>query len=290
MKLSNIVINSSLVLCGAALWSHGASRLAAGGDFNYRPNPLGLKMSPYGQVIALAMQGGVDADWHGAEQTGNGHTCSSCGHDHGEDGGSCSSGTEKTAPADRDFIHLIELAATERTNPRPPTPGHKFYLRRQVEDRLRLAFELDPSNYANYNAYHLFLTEPQVGTRPVINDNVLELARMTVEYCLRESNDPRPALTAASASCNILQLMFLEPGKHSIDAMRHHLQILDYSLGRHHELSAAWLASGDYERLSNARVTEMLERLRFCDKVREASEKTIDRLSSGSPDQASIPR
>jgi hypothetical protein len=85
MNLRNIVINTSLAVSGVALWSYGAARLASGGDFEYRPNPLGLKMSPYGQVIALAVQGGIDSDWHGAERRMPGETCGSCGQDHGAD-------------------------------------------------------------------------------------------------------------------------------------------------------------------------------------------------------------
>ena len=54
MSLRDIAITSALALAGVALWSHAASRLAAGGDFNFRPNPLGLKTSPYGAVVALA--------------------------------------------------------------------------------------------------------------------------------------------------------------------------------------------------------------------------------------------
>jgi hypothetical protein len=287
MNLRNIVINTSLAVSGVALWSYGAARLASGGDFEYRPNPLGLKMSPYGQVIALAVQGGIDSDWHGAERRMPGETCGSCGQDHGADESTCPPRGNPASPGPS-FIARIEDAVNERTNPRPATGGHKFYLRRQVEDRLRFAYELDPSNYANYNSYHLFLTEPAVGTRPVMSHKVLELARTTIEYCLREQNDPRPALTAAAASCNILQLMFMDPELYSIEEMRQHLQVLDYGLARHHELSAAWLESGEFENLSPARVNEMLERLTFCTKIRETADKTICRLRS--TDQASISR
>ena len=76
MNPRNIAINISLAVSGVALWSFGANRLASEGDFDYRPNPLGLKISPYGQVIALAVQGGIDSDWHGTahSQLLNGNT------------------------------------------------------------------------------------------------------------------------------------------------------------------------------------------------------------------------
>lgn len=291
MNSRNLAINLTLAVSGVALWSFGAGRLAAGGDFNYRPNPLGLKMSPYGQVIALAVQGGIDSDWHGADKPVGGKACSSCGHHHGAGEAQEACGQASAAvKADATLVERLENAVTERTNPRPATRGHKFYLRRQVEDRLRFAFELDPSNYANYNSYHLFLTEPAVGTRRVLTSRVMELARLTIAYSLREESDPRPALTAASAAGNILELMFLHRESHSVAEMREQLQILDFALDRHRKLATGWIESGDFQRLSAARQAEMLERLRFVTKVREAAVSTIDRLSATAPDQASNSR
>jgi hypothetical protein len=289
MNLRNLAINSTLALSGAALWSYGATRLAAGGEFDYRPNPLGLKMSPYGQVIALALQGGIDADWHGIETAAAaGHSCSACGQHHGTADTSCDTAATKTPSATgQGLIDRLEAAATERTNPRPATDGHKFYLRRQVEDRLRFAYELDPSNYANYNAYHLFLTEPSVGTRRVLTERVLMLARLTIDYSLREESDPRPALTAAAASGNILELMFLHQADHDLDEMKRQLAELDHALARHRDMAAKWLSTGEFQRLSPARQHEMLERFHFVTKVRDASAQTIQRLSSAPTEQAS---
>jgi hypothetical protein len=291
MNFRNLAINSTLALSGAALWSYGATRLAAGGEFDYRPNPLGLKMSPYGQVIALALQGGIDADWHGVEATSSaGHSCSACGHDHGPADSGCKPAASRGDDADQGLIGRLEAAATERTNPRPATNGHKFYLRRQVEDRLRFAYELDPSNYANYNAYHLFLTEPSVGTRRVLTSRVLTLARLTIDYSLREESDPRPALTAAAASGNILELMFLHQADHGPDEMKRQLAELDHALARHRGMAAKWIATGEFQRLSPARQHEMLERFHFVTKVRDAAAQTILRLSSAPSEQASNSR
>ena len=289
MNPRNIAINISLAVSGVALWSYGANRLASGGDFDFRPNPLGLKMSPYGQVIALAVQGGIDSDWHGTEARTGDHACSACGHDHGTGAGACA-GDKDTETADLSFIARIDEAVSERTNPRPATKGHKFYLRRQVEDRLRFAYELDPSNYANYNSYHLFLTEPSVGTRRVLTGRVMSLAEITINYSMREASDPRPALTAASAAGNILELMFLHQENYKVESMQEQLQILDYSLARHRDLTTRWIESGDFQRLSPARQSEMLERFAFVTKVRDAADATIRRLSTSSPDQTALSR
>ncbi|WP_035606626.1 hypothetical protein [Haloferula sp. BvORR071] len=281
MNPRTLVITSALAVAGVSLWSYGASKLVASGDFDFRPNPLGIKESPYGQVVALAVQGGIDSDWHGVESAGGEHFCPDCGHNHGDGEGdeACSA---KHIDDPNSFIGRLETAVTERTNSRSATPGHKFYLRRQVEDRLKFAYLLDPANYANYNAYHLFLTEPSVGTRPVLTDKVIELARMTVTYCLKEDSDPRPALTAASASANILELMFLHKDEFTIEQMRGQLEMLDYTLSKNRVLTSRWKESGDLERISKARLTEMEGRLTFLSKVQEASVKTIERLSGTS--------
>jgi hypothetical protein len=274
-----LVIPSVLAVAGVTLWSFGAHKLQAGGDFNFRPNPLGLKQSPYGQVIALAVQGGIDSDWHGVEAASDEHYCADCGHSHDDAGETCKT---KQISDPNSLLGRLETAVTERTNTRPPTAGHKFYLRRQVEDRLKVAYELDPSNYANYNAYHLFLTEPSVGTRPVISDNVKQLADITIDYCLREDEDPRPALTAASATANILELMFVHKENFKIEQMQKRLANLDWMLSKYRVLTVRWQESGDLERLSEARRLEMEERYKFITKVRDAAEKTIERLSGPS--------
>lgn len=283
-----LMIPSVLAVAGVALWSYGAHKLAAGGDFEFTPNPLGLKQSPYGQVIALAVQGGIDSDWHGVESSaGKEHYCPTCGHSHGDEEGACQ---PKQLSEPDSLLGRLETAVTERTNPQPPTAGHKFYLRRQVEDRLKLAYELDPSNYANYNAYHLFLTEPSVGTRPVLTPKVMELAQKTVNYCLRDDIDPRPALTAASATANILELMFLDKDHYPAGQMEANLKMLDYALSKHRVLTARWKESGELDRISQARRAEMEERLAFVTKVRDASEKTIQRLTgTGSQISATAP-
>jgi hypothetical protein len=282
MSLRNLAIPATLALAGAALWSYGAKQLAGGGDFDYFPNPLGLKMSPYGQVIAIAAQGGISSDWHAVEVSGRTvKTAHSCGHDHADGSHDCDDHEPKG------LIVRLEEAVTERTNARPATDAHKKYLRRQIEDRLRTAYELDPSNYANYNSYHLFLTEPQVGTRPILTDKALSLAQGTIAYCLREGNDPRPALTAASASASILELMFLHKQDYSLGQMREELDRLNFSLARHHELADRWIESGEYGRLSQARQFEIQERLEFITKIRAAAVATIERLSKQSSEISS---
>ncbi|TAE77366.1 MAG: hypothetical protein EAZ65_02550 [Verrucomicrobia bacterium] len=273
MNSRRLTLHSILALSGVALWTYGARHLASDGAFDYDPNPLGLKTSPYGQVIALAVQGGIDSDWHRVEV--------------GSSNGSQNHRQLEVTTKPSGLLARLEDAATERTNPLPATHGHKFYLRREVEDRLRFAYELDPSNYANYNAYHLFLTEPSVGTRRILSQRAVRLARTTIDYSLRESSDPRPALTAAAAAGNILELMLLSPDEYDLDTVQRQFTELDRALARHRDLASRWLDSGEFQRLSPARQQEMLERFHFVTKVRDAAAGTISRLISATSEQAS---
>src|SRR5262245_11538797 len=121
MNPRTLVITSALAVAGVSLWSYGATKLAAGGDFDFQPNPLGLKTSPYGQVIALAAKGEIDPAWNGVESADGKHYCATCGHNHGEGEEGEASCTAKKIDDPDSLIGKIEPAVTERTNSRPAT-------------------------------------------------------------------------------------------------------------------------------------------------------------------------
>jgi hypothetical protein len=180
------------------------------------------------------------------------------------------------------LLTSLDNASTARTNPKAPSGALRFYLRRQAEDKLRFAYELDPSSYANYNALHFFLTEPAVGTRPELTPTAAKLAEDTIQYCLKQSDDPRPSLTAAAAATNIMHLMFSDQRnpspKFSVAQMRQCLELVDRCLARYVSIAQDWDQANNWERLSPQRITECEERFRFITKIRDAAETTILRL------------
>jgi hypothetical protein len=186
----------------------------------------------------------------------------------------------------------MENAAKTRTNPKAATEAHKMYLRRQVEDKLRFAYNLDPSHYANYNSLHFFLTEPQLGTRPELTPSAARLAEETIHYCLKRQDDPRPALTAAAAASNVLELMFndqhnAEP-RFNTTQMRQYLDVLDYCIQRYVAKAKEWDENKQWELLSPQRVAECDDRLTFILKFREAAVGAIERFEGKThPAQAS---
>lgn len=288
-RLSSSALSACLIGAGMAAWALAGRPLIANPDLNVPLNPLGINRSPYGEVIAMAMQGPIDTYWDVGRSGG------APAHDEGkQDQAGESHETEVTPAATtaavspslkarfEKFITSLGKVAEERTNPKAPSAALNLHLRRQVEDKLRFAYQLDPSQYANYNSLHFFLTEPSIGTRPELTPSAAKLAEDTIQYCLRQDHDPRPALTAAAAATNILHLMFddahAETPKYGTLQMRECLNLLDQCIARYHMIAQAWDQSKQWELLSPQRIAECDEHFNFIVKIRDAAEQTILRL------------
>ncbi|HEY8990479.1 MAG TPA: hypothetical protein VIM46_00745 [Luteolibacter sp.] len=264
---------------GAAAWAWSAAGLATEPALRFPTNPLGMKRSPYGEVLAMAMQTPINRYWETGVEDHEGH--------HHGPGETCTEGDDHDHPepssAHQGWFDELNAAANLRTNQKAAPPALKFWVRRQIEDQLRFAYELDPSHYGNYCAYLFFLAEPSLGTRPELTPQALALTEDTIRYSLARKDDPRPALTAAAAAQNGLGLMFAQPAKYSIPNMRRLLDTLDQSLARHRELRDAWIATGQWNALSQQRRDEAAERYQFLEKLRLAAAATIDRLARERP-------
>lgn len=272
--------------CGAMTLIFSAHHMARNPELETPLNPLGINRSPYGEVIAMAAQGPIDTYFHNGSEHEHDHDQSG-DHEHEHKTSQASKKGALALPDRlRGFIDRLEVASTARNNPRPVTSAHKFYMRRKTEDKLRFAYNLDPAHYGNYNSYHLFLTESQFGTRRQLTPATIKLAKETINYCLAQKDDPRPSLTAAAAASNILELMINNvrgtSPQFSTDHLKEALAVIDHCLARHHELTAQWLATGNWSRLSAFRIQEMQERLHFITKVRDAEDKAIQWLEKES--------
>lgn len=291
MKSISNVITIALIGGGVAAFVVSSRPLLENKDADVPLNALGINRSPYGEVFAMAMQGPIDTFFHATES--NSHNC--------EDPANCQHGqikkSEDVAAVEygswndrlRTFIEEMGAGQVERTNPRAASAAHKFYLRRQIEDKLRFAYNLDPSHYGNYNAYHFFLTQPQLGTRPELTPGAAKLAQDTINYCLNQRTDPRQALTAAAAAGNVIELMFNdrsvnpEQPNYTTAQMREMLSIMDHSIGLYSHLANEWLEKGYWENLSELRLIEAEDRFNFILKIRQSQEEAIRRIE-GLPD------
>ncbi len=311
------IISLCLIGTGAITWAFVGRPLVNNSDLKVPLNPLGINGSPYGEVLAMAMQGPIgqyaDVGISGAPHNhAAGEECTDPSHDHeGHEGHNHAEGEPCTedhddhdhaaAPAQvakatpslsRRFGNLLtslgNLPAV-RTNPYAAGEGLKTYLRRQAEDKLRFAYQLDPSHYGNYVVLHFFLTESAVSTRPILTPAAIQLANDTIAYCLKQQDDPRPALTAAAAATNILQLMFTEhqqvTSADTIAQMRQCLDVATLCLARYDAIAAQWDASGNWQRLSTQRFEECQDRRHFVGKIRDTCEQTITRYETETQNQ-----
>lgn len=312
MSIHPNITSASLIGLGIVAWTVTAQSIVGNKDLDVPLNPLGINRSPYGEVFAMAMQSPIDIYFHAAMGENHHHApgeectdeCTTpkekhvhdenCDHDHSHEDHAHEEHVAATAdetaaakPGSRllGLIEFLDEARLVRTNPKPASESLKFHHRRETEDKLRFAYEMDPSHYGNYNSLHFFLTEPQMGTRPQLTPTALKLAEETIDYCLKQEHDPRPALTAAAACTNILHLMFTDFNENksstfSVNQMRQGINLLDHCLNRYNKIAKQWDETKNWERLSPMRVTECETRYRFITKIRDAAEKTVLRLEN----------
>jgi len=287
MPIPSIAITTGLIGSGVLAWTLAARPLIENPDLDVPLNPLGINRSPYGEVFAMAVQGPIDTNFN-ASFFGGGSSAPAKApgslilRPQPESKPSKPIQLSPTANL-RKMLATMAKAANQRTNPRPASEALKFYLRRQAEDKLRFAYQLDPSHYANYNSLHFLLIEG-LTTRSELTPSAGKLAEETIQYCLKKENDPRPALTAAAACTNILHLMFKdrrsESPKFTTAQMRQTLNLLDQCLARYESIAKQWDESKNWDLLSPMRITECQDRFHFISKIREAADKTILRYET----------
>jgi hypothetical protein len=280
-RLLTHAISIGLIGGGIIAGSFAVRPLIAHSEWDAPLNPLGINGSPYGEILAMAMQGQIDNHFKGAMGGGaRPHEAS-----------------KETAPRHpvtsqslggrfENLLASLDHVTEIRTNTKSISETHKRYLRRQVENKLRFAYQLDPAHYANYNSLHFFLTEPELGTHPELTPSAAKLAENTIQYCLKQDNDPRPALTAAAATSNILELMFNDhlnsQPKFSTVQMHQYLNLLDHCIARYVQISRAWDQTKNWDLLSPQRITECDERFNFIRHFRGSAEGTIRRIEGQS--------
>lgn len=252
-----------MLLGGVMLCAYSSQAIKRTDGFRFEPNPFGIKQSPYGKVISTSLQGPVDIDWHimqGCPLKIKG--CPMCeAHDERQ-----RREDAMKSPLGR-CISQAQQGVVERTNPNPLNTMHKLYLRQEMQDKLKFAYELDPANYANYNIYNLFLTIGSLRTKDVAESAVIALAEQTIDYGLNDASDPRSYLTAASAASNALEIILRDNSGYAAGDARRFLDRMEESMSRYAVARERWLAAGLWENLSEARRTELEERCQFNQKI-----------------------
>jgi hypothetical protein len=210
--------------------------------FKRATDPLSLNRSPYGMLLSSLLQQPVNTEWHKGIET---HDASHDGeHDHEEgheEGHDHKDAVEKQEHhhAEGEHCEACDIAAgrfrsraptvplldilsegldkltticAARTNPLGISPAHKLYIARNIEKKLLVSYNLDPTSYAAYDAYFLFLTENLVdglGSPEKIAHARL-ITNKTLALSSREEINPLPSLTAALATYNLFMLQIAE--------------------------------------------------------------------------------
>lgn len=288
----SIAISTGLILSGVLACAFTARPLVKNPELAVPLNALGINGSPYGEVFAMAMQSPIDTYFHigtGGEvhHHAAGETCDDHDDHKTEEKHTTNEGPKDIPPLTLKaglggLLTSLGHACEVRTNPKAASEALKRHLRRETENKLRFAYHLDPSHYANYNSLHFFLTEPQLGTRPQLSASAANLAQETINYCLKKNNDPPAALTAAAAASNMIELMINDQHNPSprftTTQMRDILKLLDHCMDRYQILAKHWDETKNWELLSPMRVDECKDRHHFITKIREAFVKILTRL------------
>lgn len=276
------------LVVGGLLCGGGARQLSADGRLNFEPNVACLKGSPYGKVLALAMQGPIGVYFHKGQSHAtsevlNGEKevsvegrveehaegCGCGAHDEDED--------DKAGPivAELPFhvrakkhLQKMDAYAHRKTDGQPMSEAHERYLQSVNEDKLKLAYELDPSNYTNYGNYHLFLSMNDFGKSQMDQDAAFALATRTIEFCKRDQVDPSSWLTASSAAYDKITHIGRNYKKYTELEARESLFEFDKYFKKHEILLDDSLKKGSI--ISTIRIHEMQERARYLHKLRIA--------------------
>ena len=275
----------SALIMGAAM----AIKFASEDKLSYEPNVACLKGSPYGKIFALAMQGPIGFYWH----EGKTHEHASILADDHEHHAGCADGCHghgvkaDPEPVKKDVplhewaqqeIRQMDASAHRTTNGEPLSTAHKQYLRDVTEDKLRLAYELDPTNYTNYGNYHLFLSINNLGRAEADDYAALDIAHQTLETCKQDELDPASWVTAASAAYNIIYHIGRHHKDYSIAQAKASLAEFDSCIGKYEELLGEALRNG--LTIPASRLTEMEERVAYLKKLRKAQGVYMKRIMS----------
>ncbi|MGB0993886.1 MAG: hypothetical protein ACPG32_15630, partial [Akkermansiaceae bacterium] len=179
----------------------------------------------------------------------------------------------------REKIKLMKAFSHRRTNGKPLSDAHQKYLQSVTEDKLKFAYELDPSNYTNYGNYHLFIATTNYGKSEADDDAALILATKTLEFCKRDNVDPASWLTAASAAYNVMFHIGRYHENYSIPEAKESIAEFDKCIATFNELLDQAVDEGRI--LSATRLAEMKARAKYLQRIRYAQGQYMKRLMVG---------
>ena len=216
---------------------------------------------------------------HGAEAAAHNHApgedCAACDHDAAETLVKMEVAGKGLREAMLDQIREWRAADNSRTNPHGNSEAHKFFIRREIEKKLFLSYQMDPTNYAGYGAYFLFLNESSLGTRESGKKHARRLAEVTAARCVQEQDNPQALLTAAAASHDIISILIEEDSPEVRGLATQYAAVTEHCLNQFEEVALEMVFNGTWERFSVARQNEMSQRAHLLRALHEADRKIL---------------
>ena len=135
----------------------------------------------------------------------------------------------------------------------------------EMERKLAVGYDLDPSNLAAYGAYFLFKSEALARVEGESGENLLildrrreahTLAHRTLQYCWRFPAEAPAMVTGASAAHDCLQMLSEHP-EPDIQLAQRYLQRLDIMLQQYETIRQAMMENDTWEDFPAPRRAEM---------------------------------
>lgn len=238
-------------------------------------NPLGLRRSVYGSLVARLMKDSMHNYWHaGCQEHGHGHAVMPAGesnsiHAHGQDsarhpGHSMVSSEDDELGGEslleRGIDRLAELEESRKT----PTGGmkiskaHRRYLDASANWQLRVAYHLDPGDATLYEIRHYTVTS-RAATQAEARSAAVALAKETLDFALSEQGSMVAALTGAGAAINLLNADMVKGSSLEVseEEKREHWEMLARCLSRYQRLRQEAVSEGWWESVPQVRRAEV---------------------------------
>ncbi|MDA0766376.1 MAG: hypothetical protein O3A87_03390 [Verrucomicrobia bacterium] len=226
---------------------------------------------------ACAHEGCDHADHEAVAEAGHSHTpggsCEGCALE--EVDARVASLTTRSSIRSQMLKQIQDWRAEENTrrNPYANTAAHKYFIRREMERKLMLTYRMDPTNYASYGAYFLYLSESSLSDREASIKQALRLSQATVKFCLAEQESATALLTGAAAAHDAVQLLINTGDAEARRYAEQYVRVAEQCLEGFEQQALQMAFDGTWEKFSKLRQQEMTERARLVRKLVESDRK-----------------
>lgn len=214
-------------------------------------NPLAVKGSPYGSLVAGLMKNSMHDYWHAGQHSPHQDPLKRLG----TDGPSTACGSWLTPWINR--LSELDEARMLPTSKIAISRAHRRYLDAAANWHLRIAYLLDPGDAALYEVSHYAVMAcaegPETGRIGAGN-----LAAMTIEHALSEQGGMSAALTGAGAAINLLNNDMVAGSEAKNDVLLAHWDLLKRCLKRYGILRRQAEAEGWWDEVPQIRRGEIV--------------------------------